>query len=311
MISRDEFEKEVKELVRKDRDNENLKYLSNSYSLTAILIGVFSLVGLFASFPLTFAVGFSLGPVLMILCIIGIIVAVARGCNISKASKYYEKNYLDKVIAILLKDSKFSWAKDKYIDEEIFDESKFGGSYDRYNGSDLLTINIPNDDNSESDNNLVLCDLVVEKESRDSEGNTDVDTVYKGVFGYASFPCEFKCRLFLNGYSFFSGLEKVELEDIEFNRAFRVSSNDQVEARYILTPVMMEKLLSLKKRAGEIKITMIKDKLYIGFEDLDLFEMKNVKEGNIESMFRDFYDVIRIIMDVVEEMKNNNKVFKF
>ena len=40
--------------------------------------------------------------------------------------------------------------------------------------------------------------------------------------------------------------QKINLEDIEFNKIFQVYSDDQVEARYILTVGFMEKLKNIK-----------------------------------------------------------------
>lgn len=53
--------------------------------------------------------------------------------------------------------------------------------------------------------------------------------------------------------NFFQGLhdahrQRVKLESPEFERAFAVYSTDQVEARYLLTPTVMERLLALTRR---------------------------------------------------------------
>lgn len=46
------------------------------------------------------------------------------------------------------------------------------------------------------------------------------------------------------------GLETVRLEDPEFERRFEVYSNDQIEARALLTPAFMERFTSLAKSSG-------------------------------------------------------------
>jgi hypothetical protein len=51
--------------------------------------------------------------------------------------------------------------------------------------------------------------------------------------------------------SFANNLEKVKLESIDFENRFIVYSNDQVEARYILTPSFMERLVKLEKMMGD------------------------------------------------------------
>ena len=41
--------------------------------------------------------------------------------------------------------------------------------------------------------------------------------------------------------------QKVQLEDVVFSKEWKVYSNDQVEARYVLTPALMERMLMVKK----------------------------------------------------------------
>jgi hypothetical protein len=43
----------------------------------------------------------------------------------------------------------------------------------------------------------------------------------------------------------FNGLSSVKLEDLEFNRIFKVYSNDQIESRFLLTPTFMDRLYKL------------------------------------------------------------------
>ena len=47
-----------------------------------------------------------------------------------------------------------------------------------------------------------------------------------------------------------AGLQKVKLEDPDFERRYAVFSSDPVEARYVLTPLLMERVLSLEAQAG-------------------------------------------------------------
>jgi hypothetical protein len=52
----------------------------------------------------------------------------------------------------------------------------------------------------------------------------------------------------------FSGLERVALEDPVFEKRFEVRSSDQIEARYLLTPSFMERLLELGTLFGSRKL---------------------------------------------------------
>ena len=63
-------------------------------------------------------------------------------------------------------------------------------------------------------------------------------------------PKFIKARTIINGYAPLT-YQKVKLEDVEFSKFFDVRSKDQVEARYLLTPVFMEKLKELQSVFGD------------------------------------------------------------
>ena len=126
------------------------------------------------------------------------------------------------------------------------------------------------------------------------------------------FPFEFKCILCIdsNHIKECRKLKGVTLEDIVFNKKFMVISDDQIESRYILTPTMMENLLALEKRFNGTKITLVDNRMYIGAIHKNLFELEGIDGTNIESAFDIFYDEVEAILKIIDEIRNNNKVFK-
>lgn len=52
------------------------------------------------------------------------------------------------------------------------------------------------------------------------------------------------------GRALLQGLQRVNLEDPVFEQAFEVAASNQVEARYLLTPSFMERLLELSRSFG-------------------------------------------------------------
>ena len=94
----------------------------------------------------------------------------------------------------------------------------------------------------------------LKRKSRDSKGRTTYTTVFDGIFISFSFPKQFNGKTVIYkdmgriGNWFkdaFSDLEQVALEDPQFESIFEVYSNDQIEARYLLTPSFMERLKAL------------------------------------------------------------------
>lgn len=112
-----------------------------------------------------------------------------------------------------------------------------------------------------------------------------------------------KCLTSIDAGAFWQNVEKVELEDIEFNKMFKVFSDDQVEARYILTPSMMERFKNLKETFKTTGIrAAFKDKsLLIAIpSNKNLFEVCDFKKpvtdtGQIQELFEEFVAVLSLV----------------
>lgn len=323
MISREKFKNFVNELTSQEEQSlyKEPDY-SNHYFL--VIIGIILLVLGFVNFfngsGIVFIfIGFAL------LCFTTMVNAKS-----TIAKRNYRNKYINEILDCLLEGYDYKFESDGKIEGSIFDKSQFVTNYDIYKGSDKLTVNIPNDDGSVSSTYLTLCDLDVYKiETRiefNSFNNTNNNSfnnnhghkvekvevnVYKGVFGYVDFPFEFRCVLGLNSKYRKKGvnLETVRLEDLQFNKKYGVYCNDQIEARYILTPDMMEKLLNLYRAYKGIKVVLVDNRMYFSFPSKNLLELSNYR-GDNTTVFDGIYDDISNILSIVEEIKNNNKIFK-
>ena len=101
--------------------------------------------------------------------------------------------------------------------------------------------------------------------------------------------------------------EKVILEHPKFNKHYNVYCSDQVEARYMLSPVFMERFYNLEKtfNAKNIKCSFFEDKLIIAIETKkDLYELgslfKSVKDSS--NVYR-FYKEVKSILDIIDVLK--------
>lgn len=315
MVSRDEYNKYINELLKNDPKAAELDKLSNSNSSLAVfftVVGIFlTMIGLF----LTFFKNFFL---ILIIGVIFLIIGFSKNIQKSGLMNYLSSTYKAQIIDYLLKNHTHAYSQEDYIDEKIFNDSQFHDHsfmknyYDVYEGEDLLKINIPNDDGSKSENYLSLCDLLIEEIETNKEGEKQTYTIYDGTFGYIDFPFNFKCALTINTSYIRKDLkfQKIELEDIKFNQKFKILGTDQIEARYILTPNMMENLMRLFKSFHRFKLVLVDDKMYLGFEYKNLFEFSTLKSGRPESIFDNFYTDIETILNIVNELKTNNKIFK-
>ena len=69
-------------------------------------------------------------------------------------------------------------------------------------------------------------------------------------------------------------LERARLESTEFEKAFEVYTSDQVEARYLLTPDMMQRLVDLENtfHGSKLRCAFEGGEMFIAVEGADLFE---------------------------------------
>ena len=105
--------------------------------------------------------------------------------------------------------------------------------------------------------------------------------------------------------NFFKGFgkdgERITLEDPRFEERFEVFGSDQVEARYLLTPAFMERLVDLDTRYGgkKLKAAFADDKLLLTIDDRqDRFELhleEGVRHGEAEKLLRDLEIPCQII----------------
>ncbi|MEX0840185.1 MAG: DUF3137 domain-containing protein [Parvibaculum sp.] len=102
-----------------------------------------------------------------------------------------------------------------------------------------------------------LAEAFLEKKVR-RDKRDDYDLVFRGLVARYRFPKRFSGRTYILGdRGLFNalghagaGAERVRLEDPRFEERFEVFSGDQVEARYLLTPAFMERLVRLSDVSG-------------------------------------------------------------
>lgn len=305
MITREEFHAKCENIIS-DEDKIAINKTKRNNKITyAVVLPIEAIAGIILALTTTV---FALIGVVVVMLISTLIISGAYSYKWDK----YKNKYAAQIIDCLLENHAHTFTQSGHIDPMIFRSSCFYRPYDDFFGSDLLTIDIPKDDGNLSGIRLNICDIRTTKEetTTDSEGRTQTRTVtvYSGAFGYINFPFQFKCDLSLN--SRLSGTSKIKLEDIKFNKTFDVYSNNQLEALVILTPTLMTKLLTLSNNVKGLRFALCQDgRLFISM-NRNLFEVKVSKKSSINTLFDRFYDDINNILAIVEEIKNNNKVFK-
>lgn len=297
MISKEEFVSFCKGIVPQE-EMEKYKRKTRNMWITLVCVSIIEIL-----LAVLIPNAWLFLPVVLVSSIV-IIVATMR-----YNTKEFKGKYSNKILDCLLKGYSYTYNQYSFIDKSIYINSGFGSTnFDSYSGEDLLKVDIPKDDGSPSGTFLTLSDLHItrEEEYTDKDGKTQTRTVtvYDGILGYVHFPFQFKCNLCLNAG--FWGNERIKLEDIRFNKKFKTYTNNQLEALIILTPTLMTKLIALEEKVGNLKLSLTESGfLYLSISN----ELFKINKPN-EKAFEHYYNDISNIISIVDEIKNNNKVFK-
>ncbi len=112
------------------------------------------------------------------------------------------------------------------------------------------------------------------------------------------------------------GMEQVKLESNTFEQAFQVYSNDQVEARFLLTPDLMQRLIDLEKvfHGGKLRCAFQNGELLIALEGGDLFEPGSMftpldNPDRVRELLDDFAAIFNLIDSFAdpEEVERSNR----
>ncbi len=152
------------------------------------------------------------------------------------------------------------------------------------------------------------------RESRDSSGRTQTRwvTVFRGQCLRFQFPKKFHGRTLVtrdagwfNRFGGGGGMQRAKLEDPRFEKIFEVYTTDQVEARFLLTPDLMQKLVDMEEafHGGGVKCCFDGGEMFITLEGGDLFEPGSMltpldNPEHIRELLGDFAAVFHIIDEV-------------
>lgn len=135
----------------------------------------------------------------------------------------------------------------------------------------------------------------LEQKVRTKNGHRWV-TVFRGQLICIAFPKKFlgitivkrDAGLFNFMQRWMTNLQRVGLGDSRLEKAFEVYSNDQVEARYLIHPVFMERMLELETRfkGKNLRCAFVDGDLLIAIEGGDKFE--------VGTMFARLDDIARV-----------------
>lgn len=106
--------------------------------------------------------------------------------------------------------------------------------------------------------------------------------------------------------------ELVHMENAEFEKEFVVYGTDQVEARYVLTPPMMERILKMRQDTGKpLMISFRQGKMYMIIPESDgIFSFKPGENVKKPAALRRMYDNVQFCVNIVSDLQLNSKLWK-
>ena len=234
-------------------------------------------------------------------------------------TKDYRRRFKKKIFAKLVEriDPTLRYDPDRKISSVLFDASGlFPRDYTLYQGNDLI-------EGAIGDTPISFCDLNVQKEYRDAKGRKNRSIVFAGTFvvtefhkhfnGFVRVVPDFAERYFGVTGRWLQGWDKevVRMDSPRFEKLFKVYAKDSVEAHYLLTPNIMERIVALQERAdAPIYLSFRYEKLFIAVaHGEDRFEPTLFTSLLKVDTFLKYAENLDLILSIVEELNLNRKVW--
>ena len=228
--------------------------------------------------------------------------------------KGFSNEFKEKIITQIIKEisPNLSYDKAKFIEFGEFDRPRiYNTRIDIYQGNDLIWGNIDGVELKFSDIYLARID------TKNQERSIQVQTpLFYGIAFIADFSKFFTAKVVVldkKGSFTSTNLQKTKMDNSEFNDTFATFCDDEIAARYILSPSLMEKMLYLRKFFGaKCDFCFVENKIYIyinlGKDSFDAdYKIQLIGENSAPQRY---HDEIMQFVGIVENLKLNSKVFK-
>ena len=253
-----------------------------------------------------------------------ILIVVIVFIAISVASKKYRQNFKNKIIQKITAfvDENLVYSPEGYVSSEEFTNSGIFQKYcNRYNGEDHFKGKL-------GKTAIEFSEIVGKHVTSSGSGSNRKEhqsIVFKGVFFVADFNKDFHghtivlpdtAEKMLGSFgqslqSMSSRGELVKLEDPEFEKEFCVYSDDQVEARYILSSSLMKRIVDFKKKWNtKVYLSFRDSKVYIAIKtNKDLFETRLFKSIVDYDFMEENMRYIILLTEIVEDLNLNTRIW--
>jgi len=309
---------DLQQLERHRRDA-----FAKGYRSVFIAMGVGAGVGLIGLIIGYFNSGNLLWPIPLASIPVGLIIGFIIRHSILQKFKLIYKSQVVSAVVSNINPGLYYDAELEITRQEFRNSQLFSAYPHRYNGEDLIQGRYKKTD-------FRLSEIhAEERRQRKTKNGTQTYyvTIFKGLFLIADFHKDFKGRAFVytdhaektfgswlsKKMQYFSGGrgDLVYLEDPEFERYFKVYSDDQVEARYILSTSMMQDILALRKKfKTHIQLAFLHSNVYLAIStSIDFLEPDIKKNLTEPETLYDLYTDVQLLLQLIDDLNLNTRIW--
>jgi hypothetical protein len=219
--------------------------------------------------------------------------------KLQQATATFKDNLMDAVLQEFFTD----YSHNKLAGISLFDvmASELLAKPDRFFSNDLIQ-------GSYQGVGFAMSDVTMQRVIQTGK-TTTVQTYFRGPVMVFDFHKETQGKLIVQQSrrgQLFSSYKAVKLESVQFNKRFFTYSTNSKLAFFILTPHFMERLQRLEEEVpGQFYFSFINSKMFVALHNnQDLFEISMFGTIN-EKVYDRFYHEVKIIVDLIEELRLN------
>ena len=210
----------------------------------------------------------------------------------------------------------FSYKMGALFQEKEVRQSEIFDGFDRFRADDLVCANVDGVD-------FMFCDIRLEKNIGTGIPfifKNNYATFFEGPFFVANFNKKICSDIFVLSNTTLPpselrhkllGGREIPIDNADFNQNFTIYANDAMTVMYVLTPALMEKILSLKQLVkSNISLSFKQNKIYIAIaRGADSFEPSLDQPILNARIAKDIKADLDAMLQIVKILKLNEKIW--
>ena len=247
--------------------------------------------------------------------LLALIIFLISGMKAKKKYRtYYKAHYIDAMIKSAIPSVQYK--PDQGFSSSMISNTGLISMGNIYHSEDLITGVYNNVE-------FQRADVLIQDESTDSDGNTTTTTKFQGRWMVFESNKYFEADLQIIQKGFAYAVKRtsiftrkdnrrhaIETEDVTFNKEFKCLCQNDQEAFYLLTPVLMQGLMKLAAESdGKIMVGFVNNRIHVAIrsnkDSLEPPIFHRVSDADVREIQRE----IHAVTSFVEEMRIDNKTF--